>query len=64
MTIQSTPTSPLTRAIVNAVAHRDYAMNYPIECRYYKDAFVVTNAGRVLQREGDVPDQFTLTPLH
>jgi predicted HTH transcriptional regulator len=54
------PSIAVDEAIVNAVAHRDYAVNLPIECEYYKDAFVVRNAGRVIQRDGDVPDHFSL----
>jgi len=54
------PLIAIDEALVNAVAHRDYAMDLPIECEYYKDAFIVRNAGRILQRDTDVPDQFSL----
>lgn len=54
------PYIAIDEAIVNAVAHRDYAMKLPIECEYYKDAFVVRNSGRILQRDGNVPDHFSL----
>jgi predicted HTH transcriptional regulator len=54
------PVTAVGEAIVNAVAHRDYAINLPIECEAYKDAFVVHNPGRILQREHDVPSEFTL----
>jgi predicted HTH transcriptional regulator len=54
------PHIAVDEAIVNAVAHREYAQTFPIECRYYKDAFIVTNAGRVLQRHHHVPDRFSL----
>jgi predicted HTH transcriptional regulator len=47
-------------SIVNAVAHRDYAMTFPIRCESYKDAFVVVNPGRIQQINHDVPDQFSL----
>lgn len=54
------PPIAVDEAIVNAVAHREYAIKLPIECIHYKDAFVVENPGRVLQRERDVPDEFSL----
>jgi len=54
------PPIAIDEAIVNAVAHRDYAMKLPIECEYYKDAFIVRNPGHIQQRNGDVPEQFTL----
>lgn len=54
------PFIAVDEAIVNAVAHRDYAVDLPIECAYYRDAFVVKNPGRVLQRNHDVPEHFSL----
>ena len=54
------PYIAIDEAIVNAVAHRDYVVNLPIECEYYKDAFVVRNSGRVIQRDSDVPEHFSL----
>lgn len=54
------PYIAIDEAIVNAVAHRDYAISLPIECEYYKDAFVVRNSGRIIQRDGDVPAHFSL----
>lgn len=54
------PINAIDEAIVNAVAHRDYAVNLPIECEYYRDAFVIRNSGRVIQRDGDVPEHFSL----
>lgn len=54
------PPIAVDEAIVNAVAHRDYGVDVPIECEYYRDAFVVKNAGRVLQRDHDVPEHFSL----
>jgi predicted HTH transcriptional regulator len=57
------PHIAVDEAIVNAVAHRDYAMRFPIKCESYKDAFLVNNAGRILQIDYDVPDQFSLETL-
>lgn len=54
------PYIAIDETIVNAVVHRDYGVKLPIECEYYKDAFIVRNAGPVLQREHDVPVDFTL----
>jgi predicted HTH transcriptional regulator len=54
------PSIAVDEAIVNAVVHRDYAVNLPIECEYYKDAFIVRNQGRVIQRDCDVPKDFSL----
>lgn len=55
------PYIAVDEAIVNAVAHREYAMNLPIECEYYKDAFIVYNSGRILQRDHNVPKHFSLS---
>jgi predicted HTH transcriptional regulator len=54
------PHIAVDEAIVNAVAHRDYGIQLPIECIHYKDAFVVENPGRVLQRDQDLPSEFSL----
>jgi predicted HTH transcriptional regulator len=54
------PFIAVDEAIVNAVAHRDYAVEWPIECEYYRDGFVVTNPGRIVQRDHDVPEHFSL----
>lgn len=54
------PTSVIDEAIVNAVVHRDYHTQRPIECERYPDAFIVKNPGRVKQRHGDLPDRFSL----
>ncbi|MFA6954971.1 MAG: RNA-binding domain-containing protein [Thermoanaerobaculia bacterium] len=54
------PFTAVDEAIVNAVAHRDYALEWPIECIYYRDALVVKNPGRILQRSGAVPATFRL----
>lgn len=54
------PFIAIDEAIVNAVAHRDYGIGRVIECETYKNAFVVRNPGKVLQRDRDVPEQFSL----
>lgn len=54
------PSIAIDEAIVNAVVHRDYAIDIQIECEYYKDAFIIRNPGRVIQRDSDVPRQFSL----
>lgn len=54
------PLIAVDEAIVNAVAHRDYEVQLPIECRKFTNAFTVTNPGRILQRDHDVPKQFSL----
>ncbi len=57
------PLIAIDESIVNAVAHRDYAVQLPIECKKFTDAFVVTNPGRILQRDHDVPSQFSLAEV-
>jgi len=54
------PYISIDEAIVNAIAHRDYAMSLSVECESYKDTFLVRNPGRLLQRDGDVPNHFSL----
>lgn len=54
------PAIAVDEAIVNAVAHRDYACEWLIECEAYKDAFLVKNAGRIIQRSTAVPSHFSL----
>lgn len=54
------PPIAIDEAIVNAVVHRDYGIDIPIECEHYKNAFLVINPGRLRQRDDDVPDRFTL----
>lgn len=54
------PSTVIDEAIVNAVAHRDYRTSVPIECESYKDAFIVKNPGRLLQRNSDLPSEFSL----
>ena len=46
--------------MVNAVGHRDYAVNAPIEARLYRNGLIVTNPGRVIQLGHDLPDEFQL----
>jgi predicted HTH transcriptional regulator len=54
------PPIAVEEAIVNAVAHRDYYTKNPIECEYYTDGFVVKNPGRIIQRNFDLPESFSL----
>ncbi len=54
------PFIAVDEAIVNAVGHRDYAVNAPIEVRLYRDALILTNPGRVFQSGHDLPDEFQL----
>ena len=53
------PPIALDEAVVNAVAHRDYAIRLPIVCEKYTDAFVVSSPGEVRQPR-DMPMKFTL----
>ncbi|MXW32915.1 MAG: transcriptional regulator [Rhodothermaceae bacterium] len=55
------PPTVIDEAIVNSVAHRDYRTELPIECEAYQDAFIVKNPGRILQRNRDLPDKFSLS---
>jgi predicted HTH transcriptional regulator len=54
------PYVAVDEAIVNAVAHREYALEWQIECVYFNDALVVRNPGRLIQRAGQVPPAFSL----
>ncbi len=54
------PAIAVDEAIVNAVAHREYQVKLPIECDHYTDALIVKNPGRLLQRNVDLPDRFSL----
>jgi len=54
------PPIAIDEAIVNAVTHRDYATALPTECESYRDAFIVRNPGRMMQRDVDLPDEFSL----
>jgi predicted HTH transcriptional regulator len=57
------PLIAVDEAIVNAVAHREYAIELPIECESYQNAFVVRNSGRLQQRDRDVPAEFSLEDM-
>lgn len=57
------PLVAVDEAVVNAVVHRDYAVHLPIECKKYTDAFVEENPGRVLQRDQEVPPDFSLSDI-
>lgn len=54
------PYIAVDETIVNAVAHRDYGIRLAIECVHYRDAFAVESPGRILQRDRDLPDKFSL----
>lgn len=53
------PFIAVDEAIVNAVAHRDYGIQLPIQCEKYTDGFVVTSPGSILQPV-DIPASFSL----
>lgn len=55
------PPTVIDEAIVNAAAHRDYRTGISIECEAYTDAFIVKNPGRILQRNNDLPKEFSLS---
>jgi len=57
------PPSVIDEAIVNSVTHRDYRTGIPIECEAYKDAFIIKNPGRILQRGRDIPNEFSLSNM-
>ena len=54
------PPEAVDEAIVNAIAHRDYAHRVWIELEYYRDALLTRNPGRLLQRDDDIPEEFSL----
>ena len=54
------PIFAIGEAIVNAVVHRDYALQMPIDCKSYLDAFQVHNAGGILQNQISLPAKFEL----
>ncbi len=56
------PPIAIDEAIVNAVAHRDYAIQRPIYCEKYTDALVVISPGRIIQ-SNLVPEQFSLQEI-
>jgi predicted HTH transcriptional regulator len=57
------PPIAVDEAIVNAIAHRDYGIQIPIECILYTDGFVVENPGRIDQRGQPVPQHFDLSQI-
>lgn len=57
------PPIVVDEAIINAVAHRDYGNQHPVECFRYQDAFVVENPGRLLQRDRELPEEFSLADI-
>jgi predicted HTH transcriptional regulator len=57
------PFIAVDESLVNAIAHRDYGIRRPIEAESYRDAFVVRNAGRLRQRDRDVPEEFSLNTI-
>lgn len=54
------PLIAVGEAIVNAIVHRDYALQTPIDCCTYTDAFQVRNAGGILQNQQTLPKEFEL----
>jgi len=54
------PPTAVDEAVLNAIAHRDYACSWPVECEAYNDVLVVRNAGRLIQRNSNVPEHFSL----
>lgn len=57
------PLTAIDEVVVNAVVHREYAVHLPVECKKFEDAFVVENAGRLLQRDREVPKDFSLSDV-
>jgi len=53
------PFNAVDEAVVNAVAHRDYAVKLPIICEKYHDALLVRSPGAIIQPH-EVPPTFTL----
>lgn len=54
------PIIAIDESIVNAITHRDYAVQLPTQFCGYRDAFVSINSGTVIQRETAVPEEFDL----
>ena len=54
------PIFAIGEAIVNAVVHRDYALQIPIDCKTYSDAFSISNAGGIQQSQLTLPPKFLL----
>lgn len=53
------PTIAVDEAVVNAIAHRDYASAEPIVCEKYEDAMLVRSPGRLLQ-QFEMPARFEI----
>lgn len=53
------PLIAVGEAIVNAVVHRDYAIQMPTDCLSFEDVFVVKNPGGILQNQS-LPNKFAL----
>ena len=56
------PPIAVDEALVNAVAHRDYAIGNAIRCEKYTDGLVVRSPGTLLQ-ERAVPERFSLDEM-
>jgi predicted HTH transcriptional regulator len=56
------PAIAIDEAVVNAVAHRDYAIRLPIQCEKYTDAFIVRSPG-TLRQDQVVPTHFSLDQI-
>jgi len=56
------PPIAIDEAIVNAIAHRDYAVQTPIQCEKYTDALVVRSPG-MLRQQRDLPQHFSLDDM-
>lgn len=54
------PLIAIGEAIVNAVVHRDYALQMSINCLSFEDTFIVRNPGGILQNQLSVPHKFAL----
>ena len=54
------PSIAVDEAVVNAVAHRDYAVGLPIQVEKYTDALLVRSSGPVVQLDRHVPSSFSL----
>ena len=57
------PRIAIDEAIVNAVIHRDYGVQIPIECRLFRDGLIVENPGRINQRGQTLPVEFSLSDI-
>ncbi len=57
------PSIAIDEAIVNAVAHRDYAIELPILCEKYTDAILIRSPGALRQFKL-IPEHFSLRDVH